>query len=198
MLQGKPLSSRRRRALAPAGLLAVLAVLAGPAATQVNAGGNSGGGKGSGGGQTVTTTINLPALVLDNLCNGDVVNLSGDLRITTTTTPRSGGGFTVRSTADARGLRGERIFPLPAIGYRGDDREDTYSYYAPPPQPSTHSYTHWTKLVPEGKAPTMYLVVVIRETILADGTPVPVAERAYLKCTEPKNRKCEPRKRGAR
>ncbi len=58
-----------------------------------------------------------------------------------------------------------------------------YSYYAPPPQPSTHRYTHWTKLVPEGNAPTMYLVVVIRETILADGTPVPVAERAYLKCS---------------
>src|SRR3954447_24227580 len=137
------------------------------------------------GGTTVRTTINLPALPLDNLCNGDVVNLSGDMTITTTTTPAGNGGYTVRSSADARNLRGERIAPLPAIGYRGADSENAYSYYAPPPFPSTHRVVHWTTLIPDGNAPRMYLVLVIRETIAADGTVIPVFERAYLVCRQP-------------
>jgi hypothetical protein len=44
---------------------------------------------------------------------------------------------------------------------------------------------HWTRLIPEGKAPRMYLVLVLREAILADGTVVPVFERAYLVCKKP-------------
>lgn len=163
----------------PAIALAAALALVGPAA------GEATGGKGNG--TTVKTTINLPALVLDNLCNGDVVNLSGDLHITTTTTPRANGGYTVESSATAPDLRGSRIAPLPAISYRGGDGENTYSYYAPPPYPSSHRVVHWTKLVPSGNAPTMYLVIVIRETIAADGTPaVPTLERVYLRCTEPK------------
>ena len=139
----------------------------------------------SSGGTTVRTTINLPALVLDNLCNADVVNLHGDLHIVTTTTPARNGGYTVRSTAIARDLRGTRIAPPPAIGYHGDDSENTFSYYAPPPFPSTHRVVHWTKLIPEGNAPSMFLVLVLRETIAADGTVVPVFERAYLVCQQP-------------
>jgi hypothetical protein len=135
--------------------------------------------------QTVKTTINIPAMVVDNLCNADVVNLSGDATITVTTTPRSNGGYTVRSSFIAPNLRGTRILPPPPIGYKGDDRENAYSYYAPAGS-STHRVVHWTKLVPQGNAPTMYLVVVIREAILADGTPaVPVFERAYLICRQP-------------
>ena len=80
----------------------------------------------SSGGTTVRTTINLPALVLDNLCNADVVNLHGDLHIVTTTTPARNGGYTVRSTAIARDLRGTRLAPPPAIGYHGDDSENLY------------------------------------------------------------------------
>jgi len=137
------------------------------------------------GGTTVRTTINIPAMVVDNLCNLDVVNLSGDLTITTTTTPASNGGYSVRTSAVARDLRGTRIAPLPMIGYRGADSENTYSYYAPPPFPSTHEVVHWTTLIPDGNAPRMYLVLVIRETITADGTVIPVFERAYLVCTQP-------------
>jgi hypothetical protein len=139
----------------------------------------------SGKGNTVKTTINLPALVVDNLCNADVVNLSGDLTITTTTTPTKDGGYTVQSSSNARNLRGSRIAPPPAIGYHGSDGEDSYSYYAPPPYPSSHETVHYTALVPEGKAPKMYLVMVIRETIAADGTDIPTLERTYLLCTPP-------------
>src|SRR5690242_10633827 len=137
------------------------------------------------GGTTVRTTINIPAMVVDNLCNADVVNLSGDLTITTTTTPARNGGYTVRSSAVARDLRGTRIAPLPAIGYRGSDGENAYSYYAPPPFPSTHRVVHWTTLIPDGNAPRMYLVLVIQETITADGTVIPVFDSAYLVCKQP-------------
>jgi hypothetical protein len=172
----------RPRAAALAALAAMTALLAGAAATNAAGGGSEGGGK------TVRTTINLAALPLDNLCNGDVVNLSGDLTITTTTTPQRSGGYTVRSSADARNLRGFRIAPPPVVGYHGWDREDTYSYYAAPPQPSQHRFTHWTRLVPESDQPVMHLVIEIQETTLADGTVVPVAKRIYLKCSPPTDR----------
>jgi hypothetical protein len=137
------------------------------------------------GGTTAQITINIPALVVDNLCNLDVVNLSGDLTITTTTTPARDGGYTVRSSSVAGDLRGTRIAPPPPIGYRGADGENTYSYYAPPPFPSTHRVVHWTTLIPDGNAPRMFLVLVIREAIAADGTVIPVFERAYLVCSQP-------------
>jgi hypothetical protein len=140
----------------------------------------------SGGSQTVDVTINVPAMVLDNLCNADVVNLSGDMRIITTTTPTGNGGYTVQSSAIAKGLHGERIEPLPAIRYHGGDATNTFSYYAPPPYPSTHRVIHWTKLVSQGRAPDMYLVMVLRETTTANGTTVPLFERAYLQCDTPK------------
>jgi hypothetical protein len=139
---------------------------------------------GSGGSTTVDVTLDVPAMVVDNLCNGDVVNLSGDMRVITTTTPTRNGGYTVRSSTIAKDLRGERIAPPPVIGYHGDDVTNSYSYYAPPPYPSTHQVVHWTKLVPEGNAPTMYLVIVLRETT-ANGTTVPVLERTYLVCQQP-------------
>jgi hypothetical protein len=137
------------------------------------------------GGNTVRTTINIPAMVVDNLCNLDVVNLSGDLTITTTTTPARNGGYTVKSSSVARDLRGTRIAPAPQIGYRGGDGENTYSYYAPPPFPSTHRVVHWTTLIPDGNATRMYLVLVIQETIAADGTVIPVFQNAYLVCKQP-------------
>jgi hypothetical protein len=145
----------------------------------------------SGGGQRVDVTINIAALPLDNLCNGDVVNLSGDMRIVTVTKPAKNGGYTVTSTSTATNLTGQRIAPLPAIAYRGDQTENSFSYYAPPPYPSTSRVAHWTRLVPEGNAPTMWLVVVLRYTIAADGTLVPVAERAYLSCTMPRTHQCD-------
>jgi hypothetical protein len=183
MAHGRNLHRPRSIVLAAMAFLAAAAlVLVG---TQGAGAGTTPAVAGSGRGQTVETTINLPALVLDNLCNLDVVNLSGDLHIRTTTTPTRNGGYTVQSSAIARDLRGNRIAPLPPIRYRGDDGSNTFSYYAPPPYPSTHRVVHWTRLIPEANAPSMYLVLVLRETILADGTVVPVFERAFLVCKKP-------------
>ena len=149
--------------------------------TRAKASGSTTAGRGT----TTDVTLNIPLMFLDNLCNGDVVTLHGDLRIITRTTPTRNGGYTVRSTAIARNLQGERAAPPPPIGYHGDDGENTFSYYAPPPYPSTFRVVHWTRLVPEAPAPTMYLVLVLRETVLADGTVVPVFERAFLVCARP-------------
>ena len=55
-------------------------------------------------------------------------------------------------------------------GYEGDDAEDSYAYYAPPPYPSTERSTHYTRLVPKGPIPSMYLVTEFRQTVLGDGT----------------------------
>jgi hypothetical protein len=165
--------------------LAVLAALAAVAAQVVAPAAAEATGSTGGGSQKVQITINVPALVVDNLCNADVVNLSGDMTITTITTPRSDGSFTVYSSAIARNLTGQRIAPPPPIGYKGDDGENAFSYIAPPPYPSSHSVVHWTKLVPLANAPTMYLVTVLRETTMADGTTVPVLQKAYLACSPP-------------
>jgi hypothetical protein len=88
----------------------------------------------SSGGQTVKTTIHLPASAMDNLCNGaEPVILSGDLNITTQSTPDARGGYTVQSSAVAHNLQGRGLVSM--LGYEGDDVEDSNAYYAPPPYP---------------------------------------------------------------
>jgi hypothetical protein len=167
----------RRRLVAMVALALVLAV---PGVA--SAGGDSGG---SGSGKTTRTTIHIPLTVLDNLCNGaEPVALSGDLMIVTRTTPDARGGYTVQSSSDAHNLQGQGLVSM--YGYEGDDGEDSYAHYAPPPYPSTQSVVHYTRLVPKGPAPSEYLVVVLRETVLADGTVVPTLDRTYLTCRPPK------------
>ena len=141
--------------------------------------------------QTVITTIDVAALVLENMCNKDTVNLHGQETITVSTTPTSNGGFRTVSSMRANNLTGERIAPLPAYGYVGSDDKDTNSYIAAPPYPSTYSELHWTKLVPQkANEPAMWLVVVTREVITADGTAIPSVERAYLSCSQPSSHDC--------
>ena len=73
----------------------------------------TGGGGGGGGGTTVREVINIPLLPLTNACNADVIAFSGDMYLTTTTTPRSDGSDTVRTSAVAPNLTGDKIGPLP-------------------------------------------------------------------------------------
>jgi hypothetical protein len=187
MTRGKHEFRRPRGIRALTAVLAVgipLAVVA--AGLSIPSRASASGSTTAGSGTTTDVTLNIPAMVVDNLCNADVVDLHGQLRIITTTTPTRNGGYTVRSTAIARGLQGNRIAPPPFIGYHGDDGENTFAYYAPPPYPSTFRVLHWTRLVPEAaNEPSMYLVLLLRETVLADGTVVPVFERAFLVCRRP-------------
>jgi hypothetical protein len=134
-------------------------------------------------GTTTEYTLHVAALPVTNLCNADAVVLNGDLYIRETTTPAKNGGYTVQSTINGRDLTG---FGLPsALDYKGEDREQSYAYYAPPPYPTTFTDAHYTKLVPQGDAPTEYLVIVLREVILADGTVVPTIDQTYLVCSQP-------------
>ena len=164
----------------PGSLIAILALLALTAAP-VQANGGSGGS--AGGGQTVEEQFPLSNYVLINLCNTDVVNMQGEMYISVTTSPARNGGYTVQSTASAPDLTGATVPPQPYVAYTGDDVETSHSYYAPPPYPSTIYDEHWTKLVPLAPAPTMYLVVVFREVILANVTPVPAVQGTYLACS---------------
>lgn len=134
--------------------------------------------------QTVDYTLHVDAMVVDNLCNGEPVNLSGDLRIRETTTQRSDGSYTVNSTTNGKDLRGPGLVTM--LNYRGQDSEQSNQYVAPPPYPTTFTDTHYTKLVPQGKAPSMYLVIVLREVVLGDGTAIPTLNRMFLTCTKPK------------
>jgi hypothetical protein len=134
-------------------------------------------------GTTTTYTLHVAALPVTNLCNADAVILNGDLQIRETTTPARNGGYTVQSTTNGRDLTGSG---LPSgLDYQGQDVEQSNAYYAPPPYPSTFTDAHYTKLVPQGNAPTEYLVVVLRETVLADGTVVPTINGTYLYCSQP-------------
>jgi hypothetical protein len=134
-------------------------------------------------GTTTEYTLHVAALPVTNLCNADAVILNGDLHIRETTTPAKNGGYTVQSTINGRNLTGSG---LPSgLDYKGEDREQSNAYYAPPPYPSTFTDAHYTKLVPQGNAPTMYLVVVLREVVFADGTVVPTIDKTYLVCSQP-------------
>ena len=144
----------------------------------------------SGNTQVTQITIDLAALPLENLCNGDTVNLHGQETITSSTTPTSNGGLQVVSDDRATNLTGQRILPAPMYPYTGGDTTDSYSYIAPAPYPTTYSGRHWTKLTPQFNAPAMWLVVVTREVISADGTAIPSVERAYLSCSQPTTRDC--------
>jgi len=138
---------------------------------------------------TVERTIHLPALAVTNLCNQgamkDQVDLQGDEHIRVTTTTRSDGTMIVNSNFNAPNLTGERYFPTPPIAYKGADGHQNFAYYPPPPYPYTLQVVHWTKLVPQYAAPTMWLVTVLRETVAPDAPAIVTVDRAYLTCSEP-------------
>ena len=175
--QGRELS-RRVRWVAAIAAVGAAALLTAPVTSA---------GDGDKTGKTVRYTLHVTAMVVDNLCNGDVVNLHGDLQVTETTTPGKNGSYTIRSSTNGRDLRGETVVAtgLTPMAYRGQDREDSTQHIAPPPYPSTFDDTHWTALFPEGPAPTMYLVIVLRWTVAADGTAGPMINRMFLQCQKP-------------
>ena len=134
--------------------------------------------------ETTRTEIHIPLTVLTNLCaENEPVALSGDEYITTTTTPRPDGSFTVTASIVAPNLTGTGM--VSNIPYSGVDGQQTYSYIATPPFPSTYDVTLFTILRPAYKLASMYLVTVIRQTIAFDGTPVTTFRSVSLTCKQP-------------
>lgn len=134
--------------------------------------------------QTVKTKIHIPLTVLDNLCaDAEPVALSGDEYITTTTTARRDGGYTVSASIVAPNLTGTGL--VSQIPYRGVDGQRTFQYVAPPPFPASYDVTLYTVLQPQYKLASMYLVTVIRQTIAFDGTPITTFRSVSLTCRQP-------------
>jgi hypothetical protein len=128
----------------------------------------------------VIATIRLPAKIVTNQCNGDIVNLHGNLTIVTAITRTSGGGSRQVSLSIAPDLVGEDV--VNGSAYRAVEAEFTYALLAPAGFGPFVAVT-WTLLVPqEGGAATVFVVTVLKETIQADGTITPTLERVYLVC----------------
>jgi hypothetical protein len=130
--------------------------------------------------ETVYTVINYPGQVRDNRCNGEPIGLNGDLHILTTTTPTANGGSRVRTVAVTQGLEGASL--VSNVPYHAVEVTLSFGHYVPPPGTGSFRYLVATLLVPEGDAPTMLLVTVIKGTLLFDGTLTNEIERTYLVC----------------
>jgi hypothetical protein len=131
--------------------------------------------------QTVVTVINLPAVVIDNQCNGEPVALSGDLLTVVTTRPTPTGGTTVRSVSVTQGLQGTGL--VSGVSYRAVEVSGTVVNQLPPPGTGTFFNAVTTLLIPQGSAvPTMLLVAVIKATVAPDGTISNEVVRTYLVC----------------
>ena len=131
--------------------------------------------------ETVVSVINLPAVVIDNQCNGEPVALSGDLLTVVTTRPTANGGTTVRSVSVTQGLRGTGL--VSGLSYRAVELSGTLVNQLPPPGTGTFTNTVATLLIPQGAtAPSMLLVTVVKATLAPDGTLTNEVVQTYLVC----------------
>jgi hypothetical protein len=131
--------------------------------------------------QTVVTVINLPAVVIDNQCNGEPVALRGRLLTVVTTHPTPNGGTTVRSVSVTQGLEGTGL--VSGASYRAVELSGTVVNQLPPPGTGTFLSTVTTRLIPQGSAaPSMLLVVVLKGTVAPDGTISNEVVQTYLVC----------------
>jgi hypothetical protein len=131
--------------------------------------------------QTVVSVINLPAVVIDNQCNGEPVALSGDLLTVVTTSPTPNGGATMRSVSVTKGLQGTGL--VSGVSYRAVELSGTVVNQLPPPGTGTFFSTVTTLLIPQGSAaPSMLLVVVVKGTLAPDGTISNEVVQTYLVC----------------
>ena len=97
--------------------------------------------------QTVVSVINLPAVVIDNQCNGEPVALSGRLLTVVTTRSTPNGGTTVRSTSVTQGLQGTGL--VSGVSYRAVEISGTIVSQLPPPGTGTFYSTVTTLLIPQ-------------------------------------------------
>ena len=130
---------------------------------------------------TVVSVINLPAVIIDNQCNGEPVGLSGDLLMVVTTRPTANGGATVRSLSVTQGLQGTGL--ASGVSYRSVELSGSVVNQLPPPGTGTLYSTTTTLLLPQGStAPAMLLVVLVKATVAPDGTLSNEVVQTFLVC----------------
>jgi hypothetical protein len=163
---------RPRRAAVIAGILGMLLVLAlGMAPASMAA---------TSGSTFVDVVVKVPLLVVQNACNGEPVGLHGQLHVRELITPAPDGGSVIRSLTLSEGLTGTGA--VTGVTYQALDAEASVTHSAPGPGPYTFSDAHVDLLAPQGAAPAFVVVMVLRETVAADGTATVSLDRTYSFC----------------
>lgn len=130
-------------------------------------------------GELVNVTLNIPADVRQNPCNGEFVNLSGRLHIVLSVRTDNAGGYHVTQQTDevARGT--------------GLTSGDTYvasdnkmeSWDAKPPFPQIYTTTHSILLASNGTAPNFLFLYAVHTTVTAAGIPSATVDNFQTRCT---------------
>jgi hypothetical protein len=125
------------------------------------------------------TTIHVPASVQTNPCfPTDVVNLSGDIHITITTTNDRRGGYHVTNHLNSQ-LSGASI--LTGLKYTNSTTNDE-EWYARPPFPAVHTHTYDFELVSQTGFDNYVVHMTMHETVNANGVPTATVDKFSMDC----------------
>ncbi len=130
-------------------------------------------------GELVNVTLNIPADVRQNPCNGEFVNLSGRLHIVFSVRTDSQGGYHVTQQTD-EAARGTGL--TSGDTYVGSDNK-MESWDAKPPFPQVYTTTHSILLASNGNAPNFLFLYVLHTTVTAAGVPSATVDQFQTKCT---------------
>jgi hypothetical protein len=128
---------------------------------------------------TVNVTIHVPAQVETNPCfPADVVNLSGDIHITITTTADKRGGYHVTNHLNSQ-LSGVSI--TTGTKYVNSETQDE-DWYARAPWPAVHTHTYDFLLISNNGTPDYVLHMTMHETVTAGGVPTATVDNFSMDC----------------
>ncbi|MDQ6900914.1 MAG: hypothetical protein M3072_15680 [Candidatus Dormibacteraeota bacterium] len=133
---------------------------------------------------TSITGSHLQAVIVENLCNGDEVNLNGDLTTIIVTTPGSNGSFTATSLNVAPNLSGV-VIGSEQTQYKAVQGELSIASYTSEEVLTKVYDVAWIVLVPVAGGPRMYLIAPLIVTYQPDGTNNVVLEKMYVICRPP-------------
>jgi hypothetical protein len=127
----------------------------------------------------VNYTFHVPASVQTNPCfPADVVNLSGDIHVTITTTADKRGGYHVTNHLNSQ-LSGVSI--TTGTKYVNSETQDE-DWYARAPWPAVHTHTYDFLLVSNNGTPDYVLHMTMHETVTAGGVPTATVDQFWMDC----------------
>jgi hypothetical protein len=129
--------------------------------------------------QLVNVTLNIPADVRTNPCNGEFVNLSGQLHIVYYVRADNSGGYHLTQQTN-EAARGTGL--TSGATYSGSE-DTSESWYSSPPYPQVYTTTHSLMLASNGAQPNFLLQYAIHTTITAAGVPTATVDHVQTKCT---------------
>jgi hypothetical protein len=123
----------------------------------------------------VNVTFHVPAQVQTNPCfPADVINLSGDIHVTITTTADRRGGYHVTNHLNSQ-LSGVSI----TTGTKYVNSED---WYARAPWPAVHTHTYDFLLISNNGTPDYVLHMTMHETVTAGGVATATVDNFSMDC----------------